>query len=189
MKKRIKIFAVTSVLLLICIALTACGVSYGDSYTDMDKLQQKLESEGLQLKYPDFSGEGEYDVTYVATYDNENKKYIGYKIYHLCSPFYVSIYSYVTPSDKILSDDADKLTLENNSLITDKGTAKLYSGETKEGNLYLISSIVIDGVQYEVRVVNDKTMKDGEFVNAITRDNGNYEKAEQLIVDVIKTIK
>lgn len=89
----------------------------------------------------------------------------------------------------ILSDNADKLTLEDDNLMTDKGAAKLYSGETKEGNLYLISSIVLDGVQYEVRVVNDKTMQDGKFVNAITKENGNYEKAVGVIVELINSLK
>lgn len=188
MKRRFCIMIILSVVLVaVCLSATSCGVSYGESYPDMDQLHKKLQGEGLSLKYPDFRGQSEYDTIYVATYDNDSKKYIGYKIYHLCSPFYVSIYSYVTPSDKILSDNADKLTLEDDSLMTDKGAAKLYSGETKEGNLYLISSIVIEGVQYEVRVVNDKTMQDGKFTNAITKENGNYEKAVQLIIDVIDT--
>lgn len=188
MKKRFPIILIAILLIAMSFGLSACGISYGDAYPDINQLQQHLEAEGLDLLYPAYRGEGVYETSYVATYDKDVERYVGYKIYHMCSPFFVSIYSYTTPSDKVLSDDPDALTLEEEALLTDKGTARLYSGKTKEDNLYLIAAIVIDGVQYEVRIVNDKTLADNSFVNAITKENGNYPKAVQQIKEVLATL-
>lgn len=186
MKKR-KIISLIAVLILAAFTMTACGISYGNSFENIDALKLTLSDKNFM--YPEFSADGDYEKNYISIYDQEAEKNIGYKIYHMCEPFYIGIYAYDSVSDKPMSVDVNDLTKEDEVVATNYGDVEIYTGATKEDNLFVLGVIHIDGQQYEVRVINNKQMENGKYINAILKDNGNFEKATSVVANVIDSIK
>lgn len=186
--KKSKIILTVAIILALATVFTACSISYGDALANLTQLQDLMSKNNLDFKYAQYMPEGDYEKDYIAQYDSDTKKYTGYKIYYLSAPFYISIYAYDEVSQNPESDNVDRLTKED-QLDSDFGKIQIYTGTTQAGNLFVIGVIDIDDNQYEIRVVNDKQMKDGKYVNAISKDNANYEKARQLIIDIINSLK
>lgn len=186
-KKFIRVIvSATAVLLSILLLFGCTQKSYGETFATLSELQEELQSESIAVYYPSYLGEKEKDgaETFIKTACGKENLTLGYKIYNFGSPFFVSVAAYVNDTGGVQSDDIARLTREED-LTTEKGIAELYIGKGHKDALFLIGAIALDGKRYEVRVTADKKMSDGNFINAIYKDNPKYPQAIDVLIRVI----
>ncbi len=190
--KKIKIFLCAIMIAITSLTFTACNLlSYGESYNNIEEIKAELAKNEIDLLYPSFetAGASAEEYKFISNIDVGSDKLIGYKIYHFDSPFYICVYGYNSIAEDVISTDKS-LVSACGDLLCNKGTINMFEGELHKNTMYLIGIINIKGKHYEVRVSADETMDgNGKYVNAISKDNDNYHKAQQVIIDIMEGLQ
>lgn len=194
-KKRILSLAAVLTAAFILFSMTSCqkkdyGKSYGEVMDSKAKLVEKMESESLAFKYPEYLGEAAENAErqYMATKGADDEKFSGYKIYQFGSPFFTSVTAYAGESEKLLSDEESR-TEQFSKISSEAGEITLYKGLGHKDALYLIGCINIDGSHYEIRITSDKEMDDSGYTHAIYEGNEYYDSALTLMAKIAESIK
>ncbi|MGN0534697.1 MAG: hypothetical protein ACI4IR_01685 [Eubacterium sp.] len=191
MKKRFLLSCVMILTVLVMLfSATSCHKkSYGEVLDSQVKLTEEMEADNLSFKYPEYMGSDSDDCEYqyIAAKDADDSQYYGYKIYCFGSPFYTSVASFNAASDELLSDEESRTPFLT-EISSKSGNIKVYSGKGHKDALYLIGCINIDQMHYEVRVTSNEEMKDNEYVHAIYEDNEYYDKALEVIKEIVENL-
>ncbi|GEM_PF-3687681 len=178
-------------LLFSAFGLPACQKqSYGDVFSSLELLQEKMRDQSLAFPYPAYLGEAAENAEreFIAVKDPKAEGYNGYKIYQFGSPFFTSVTAYSFESDTLMSDESARMEAAG-ALRSNYGEITVFQGKGHKDALFLIGLINIDGAHYEIRVTSDEDMTNNVYTHAIYEENEYHQQALDLIVSIVNSLQ